>query len=91
VPSYLISRPTNITSNIILILCWKVSDLTKSIQNLYRDKISQDEAEIAKGNLVGFFKVLQGIEERQQKQKVDITQNVKIKVIKTYENHGNSN
>ncbi len=68
-----------------------MSDLTKSIQNLYRDKISQDEAEIARGNLVGFFKVLQGIEERQQKHKVDITQNVKIKVIKTYENHGNSN
>jgi hypothetical protein len=68
-----------------------VSDLTKSIQNLYRDKISQDEAEIAKGNLVGFFKILQGVEERQQKHKVDITQNVKIKVINTYENNGNSN
>jgi hypothetical protein len=68
-----------------------VSDLTKSIQNLYQNQISQDEAEIAKGNLVGFFRVLQGIEERQQKHKVDITQNVKIKVINTYENNGNSN
>ncbi|MFT7087844.1 MAG: hypothetical protein ACJAZX_001292 [Rickettsiales bacterium] len=68
-----------------------MSDLTKSIQNLYQNQISQDEAEIAKGNLVGFFRVLQGIEERQQKHKVDITQNVKIKVINTYENNGNSN
>ena len=68
-----------------------MSDLTKSIQNLYRDKISQDEVEIAKGNLVGFFKVLQAIEERQQKHKIDITQNVNNEVIKTYENHRNSN
>lgn len=68
-----------------------MSDLTKSIQNLYREEISQDEAEIAKGNLVGFFKVLQGIDERQRKHKVDITQNVNNEVIKNYANNRNSN
>ncbi len=68
-----------------------MSDLTKSIQNLYRDKISQDEAEIVKNNLVSFFKILRGVEKRQQKHKVNITQNVNNEVIKTYENHGNSN
>jgi hypothetical protein len=35
-----------------------MSDLTKSIQNLYKSEISQGEAEIAKNNLVGFFRVL---------------------------------
>lgn len=68
-----------------------MSDLTKSIQNLYQDQISQGEAEIAKNNLVGFFRVLQGIEERQQRHKANITQNVNNDVIKTYENNGNSN
>jgi hypothetical protein len=68
-----------------------VSDLTKSIQNLYRDQISQDEAEIAKGNLVGFFRVLQKIEEGQNQRKINITQNVNNEVIKSYENHRSSN
>jgi hypothetical protein len=68
-----------------------VSDLTKSIQNLYRDQISQDEAEIAKGNLVGFFRALQKIEEGQNQRKVNITQNVNNEVIKSYENHRSSN
>ena len=68
-----------------------MSDLTKSIQNLYQNQISQDEAEIARNNLVGFFKVLQGIEERQKEHKIDITQNVKNEVIKNYANNGNSN
>jgi hypothetical protein len=35
-----------------------MSDLTKSIQNLYKGEISQGEAEIAKNNLVGFFRAL---------------------------------
>ena len=68
-----------------------MSDLTKSIQNLYQDQISQGEAEIAKNNLVGFFKVLQGIDERQQKHKINITQNVNNEVIKNYANNRNSN
>jgi hypothetical protein len=67
-----------------------VSDLTKSIQNLYRDQISQDEAEIAKGNLVGFFRVLQKIEEGQNQRKINITQNVNNEVIKSYENNRSS-
>jgi hypothetical protein len=68
-----------------------VSDLTKSIQNLYRDQISQDEAEIAKGNLVGFFRALQKIEEGQNQRKINITQNVNNEVIKSYENNRSSN
>ena len=68
-----------------------MSDLTKSIQNLYRDQISQDEAEIAKGNLVGFFRALQRIEEGQNQRKVNITQNVNNEVIKSYENNRSSN
>lgn len=53
-----------------------MSDLTKSIQNLYKGEISQGEAEIAKDNLVGFFELLQKIEERQVQHKSNITQNV---------------
>jgi hypothetical protein len=68
-----------------------VSDLTKSIQNLYRDQISQDEAEIAKGNLVGFFRALQKVEEGQNQRKINITQNVNNEVIKSYENNRSSN
>ena len=68
-----------------------MSDLTKSIQNLYRDQISQDEAEIAKGNLVGFFHALQRIEEGQNQRKINITQNVNNEVIKSYENNRSSN
>ena len=69
----------------------EMSDLTKSIQNLYKGEISQGEAEIAKNNLVGFFRTLQKIEERQSQHKGDITQNVNNEVIKNYANNGNSN
>lgn len=68
-----------------------MSDLTKSIQNLYGDQISQSEAEIAKCNLVGFFRTLQKIEERQNQHKINITQNVNNEVIKSYENLRSSN
>ncbi len=68
-----------------------MSDLTQSIQNLYGDKISQNEAEIAKCNLVGFFRTLQKIEERQSQHKINITQNVNNEVIKSYENNRSSN
>ena len=44
-----------------------MSDLTKSIQALYQDRISQETAEIASGNLVEFFRVLQGVDERLQR------------------------
>ena len=68
-----------------------MSDLTKSIQNLYKGEISQGEAEIAKNNLVGFFRALQKIEEGQNQRKINITQNVNNEVIKSYENNRSSN
>lgn len=67
-----------------------MSDLTKSIQALYQDRISQETAEIASGNLVEFFRVLQGVDERLQR-KVSITQNVNNEVIKPYEDNRSSN
>lgn len=63
-----------------------MSDLTKSIQNLYQDKISQGEAEIAASNLVEFFRILKGVDKR-LRHKADITQNVKNEVIEPYENN----
>ena len=63
-----------------------MSDLTKSIQNLYQDKISQGEAETAACNLVELFRVLKGVDER-LRHKADITQNVKNEVIEPYENN----
>ncbi len=68
-----------------------MTDLTQSIQNLYKGEISQGEAEIAKNNLVGFFRVLQKIEERQSQHKGNITQNVNNEVIKNYANNRNPN
>jgi len=68
-----------------------MSDLTKSIYNLYQDQISQGEAEIAKNNLVGFFEVLQGVEERESQHKINITENVTNEVIKSNANNRNSN
>ncbi len=67
-----------------------MSDLTKSIQALYQDRISQETAEIAAGNLVEFFRVLQGVDERLQR-KVNITQNVNNEVMESYENNRSSN
>ncbi len=63
-----------------------MSDLTKSIQNLYQDRISRGEAEIAASNLVELFRVLKGVDKRLW-HKADITQNVKNEVIETYENN----
>ncbi len=67
-----------------------MSDLTKSIQALYQDRISQETAEIAAGNLVEFFRVLQGVDKRLQR-KVNITQNVNNEVMESYENNRSSN
>jgi hypothetical protein len=67
-----------------------MTDLTKSIQDLYQDQISQEEAEIASCNLISFFKILQGIDERRQR-KIDIAQNVNNEVIKTYEHNRSTN
>jgi len=68
-----------------------MSEVTKSIQNLYKGEISLGEAEVAKNNLVGFFRALQKIEEKQSQHKGNITQNVKNEVIKNYANNRNSN
>ena len=59
-----------------------MSDLKKSIQNLYKGEISQGEVEIAKNNLVSFFKLLQKINDRQNQHKINIAQNVNKEVIK---------
>ncbi len=67
-----------------------MSDLTKSSQSLYQDRISQETAEIAAGNLVEFFRVLQGVDKRLQR-KVNITQNVNNEVMESYENNRSSN
>lgn len=67
-----------------------MSDLIKSIQALYQDRISQETAEIAAGNLVEFFRILQGVDQRLQR-KVNITQNVNNEVIESYENNRSSN
>ena len=72
-------------------LCWEMTDLTKSIQNLYKDEISQDEAEIAKGNLVSFFRTLQRIEKNQSQHKINITKKINKEVTKTYKNENNRN
>jgi len=61
------------------------------VSDLYKSEISQGEAEIAKCNLVGFFRTLQKIEERQNQHKINITQNVNNEVIKSYENNRSSN
>lgn len=53
--------------------------------------MSQDEAEIAKGNLVGFFRALQKIEERQSQHKGNITEKFNNEVIKNYANNRSSN
>lgn len=68
-----------------------MSDLTKSIQNLYKGEILQGEAEIAKNNLVSFFRTLQQIEERQSQHKGNITEKFNNEVIKNYANNRNSN
>lgn len=66
-----------------------MTDLAKSIQNLYQEEISQGEAELAKSNLVEFFSILQGVSQRQNKHKVNITDNKKV--IKSYDNNRSSN
>jgi hypothetical protein len=41
-----------------------MSELTQSIKALYQDTLSDGEVELAKDNLVGFFKLLQEIDTR---------------------------
>lgn len=43
-----------------------MSELTQTIKALYQDTISDGEVELARDNLVGFFKLLQEIDTRLQ-------------------------
>ena len=43
-----------------------MSELTQTLKELYQDNISDGEVELAKDNLVGFFKLLQEIDTRLQ-------------------------
>ena len=52
-----------------------MSNLTDSIKQLYDSGLSEDEALLAKGNLLGFFKVLEKVELRlMREKKVEIDQ-----------------
>jgi hypothetical protein len=65
-----------------------MADLTKSIQDLYQEEVSQGEAEIAKSHLVEFFSILQEIDKRQSQHKINITENKKV--MTSYENNRSS-
>ena len=45
-----------------------MSELTQTIKELYKENISDGEVDLAKDNLVGFFKLLQEIDTRLQKE-----------------------
>ena len=45
-----------------------MSELTQTIKALYQDNISDGEVELARDNLLGFFKLLQEIDTRLQKE-----------------------
>jgi hypothetical protein len=45
-----------------------MSELTQSIKELYKGNVSDGEVELAKNNLVGFFKLLQEIDIRLHKE-----------------------
>jgi hypothetical protein len=52
-----------------------MSNLTDSIKQLYDSSMSEDEALLAQGNLLGFFKVLEKVELRLMREKeVEIDQ-----------------
>ena len=56
-----------------------MSTLNQSIKELYQWNISDEEVELAKDNLLGFFKILQEIDTRQQKQPPQEIQPIKTK------------
>ena len=45
-----------------------MSELNQTLKELYKDTLSDGEVELAKDNLLGFFKLLQEIDTRLQKQ-----------------------
>lgn len=48
-----------------------MSNLTDSIKQLYDSGLSEDEALLAQGNLLGFFKVLEKVELRLMRERCD--------------------
>lgn len=47
-----------------------MSNLSQSIKELYQGEISDGEVELAKDNLLGFFKLLQEIDTRLQREQI---------------------
>ncbi len=54
-----------------------MSTLNQSIKELYQGNVSDGEVELAKDNLLGFFKLLQEIDARQQRQSTQEIQQIK--------------
>ena len=50
-----------------------MSELTQTIKALYQDTLSDGEVELAKDNLLGFFKLLQEIDTRLQREQIQST------------------
>ncbi len=48
-----------------------MSNLTDSIKQLYDSSLPEDEALLAQGNLLGFFKVLEKVELRLMRERCD--------------------
>lgn len=48
-----------------------MSNLTDSIKQLYDSGLSEEEALLAQGNLLGFFKVLEKVELRLMRERCD--------------------
>jgi hypothetical protein len=50
-----------------------MSELTQTIKELYQGNISDGEVELAKDNVLGFFKLLQEIDIRLQREQIQST------------------
>jgi hypothetical protein len=50
-----------------------VSSLNQTLKELYKDAITDGEVELAKDNLLGFFKLLQEIDTRLQREQIQST------------------
>ena len=59
-----------------------MSELTQTIKELYQDTLSDGEIELAKDNLLGFFKLLQEIDTRLQRE-ANLPQNTTQKAIQS--------
>ncbi len=50
-----------------------MSSLNQTLKELYKDAITDGEVELAKDNLLGFFKLLQEIDTRLQREQIQST------------------